>query len=71
MLLSHDAAIFAYGLEIASGENLWDDYTYISRVFLPRLRAEAGVTEEDIAPDARDQPAARPGVRRLTSSRHR
>lgn len=48
VLLSHDAATFAYGLEMASGENLWEDYTYISRVFLPRLRAETNVTEEDI-----------------------
>lgn len=48
VLLSHDAASFAYGLEMASGENLWDDYRYISRVFLPRLRSETNVTEEDI-----------------------
>lgn len=49
VLLSHDAATFAHGLEVASGEHVWDDYTYISRSFLPRLRREAGITEEDIA----------------------
>jgi predicted metal-dependent phosphotriesterase family hydrolase len=48
VLLAHDASTYAYGLEIASGENLWDDYSYIPRVFLPRLRAEAGITGEDI-----------------------
>lgn len=48
VMLSHDAAVFAHGLEIASGENAWDDYTYISRVFLPRLRTETAVTESDI-----------------------
>jgi phosphotriesterase-related protein len=39
ILLSHDASVFAYGLEAASGENVMDDYTYIPRVFVPRLRA--------------------------------
>jgi phosphotriesterase-related protein len=48
VMLSHDAATYAWGLEIASGEHTWDDYTYISRVFLPRLRQETAVTEEDI-----------------------
>jgi phosphotriesterase-related protein len=48
VVLSHDASVYAYGLEISSGENLWDDYTYIPTVFLPRLVAEAGITEEDI-----------------------
>lgn len=48
VLLSHDAATFAHGLEVASGEHTWDDYTYISRTFLPHLRREAGITEEDI-----------------------
>jgi len=47
VMLSHDASVFAYGLEAASGENVMDDYTYIPRVFLPKLRA-AGVTEEQI-----------------------
>ena len=48
VMLSHDAAVFAHGLEIASGEHAWDDFTYISRVFLPRLRAETAVTETEI-----------------------
>lgn len=48
VLLSHDAATYAHGLEIASGEHTWDDYTYISTRFLPRLRAETDLTEEDI-----------------------
>jgi phosphotriesterase-related protein len=48
VMLSHDAAVFAYGLEAASGEQVFDDYTYIPRVFLPRLQTEAGVTDEQI-----------------------
>lgn len=44
VMLSHDASVFAYGLEAASGENVMDDYTYIPLVFLPKLRA-AGVDE--------------------------
>ena len=47
IMLSHDASTIAYGLEMASGENAHTDYTYISRVFLPKLRA-VGVTEEQI-----------------------
>jgi phosphotriesterase-related protein len=47
VMLSHDAAVFAYGLEAASGENVMDDYTYIPRVFLPKLRA-AGISEPEI-----------------------
>jgi len=49
VMLSHDAAVFAYGLEIASGDSVFDDYTYIPRVFLPRLQREAGVTDEQIS----------------------
>jgi phosphotriesterase-related protein len=48
VMLSHDAAVFVYGLEEASGENVFDDYAYISRVFLPRLQQEAGVTDEQV-----------------------
>jgi phosphotriesterase-related protein len=44
IMLSHDASVFAFGLEAASGENVMDDYTYIPRVFVPKLRA-AGVDE--------------------------
>ena len=46
-MLSHDASVFAYGLEAASGDNVMDDYTYIPRVFLPKLRA-AGVTDDQV-----------------------
>ncbi len=49
MLLSHDAAIFAHGLDASSGEHNWDDYTYISRVFIPRLQREEGVTDEQVS----------------------
>jgi phosphotriesterase-related protein len=48
IMLSHDAAVFAYGLEEASGEDVFDDYTYIPRVFLPKLQREAGVSDEQI-----------------------
>lgn len=48
VMLSHDAAIFAYGLDETSDENVFDDYTYISRVFLPRLQKEADVTVEQV-----------------------
>ena len=48
VMLAHDAAVYAYGLEVASGEHVWDDFTYIPSVFLARLRAETGITEEEI-----------------------
>jgi phosphotriesterase-related protein len=48
VMLSHDAATFAFGLEQASGDAVWDDYTYLSRVFLPRLLRETPVTEDDV-----------------------
>ena len=47
IMLSHDASVFAYGLEAASGANVMDDYTYIPRVFLPKLLS-AGVTEDHV-----------------------
>ena len=47
IMLSHDAAVFVYGLDIVSGENVFDDYTYISRVFLPKLKGY-GVSDEQI-----------------------
>lgn len=47
LMLSHDAAVFVYGLEIVSGEKAFDDFTYISRVFVPKLRA-AGVGEDEL-----------------------
>jgi len=49
IMLSHDAAVFVYGLEETSGENVFDDYAYIPRVFLPRLQKAAGVTDEQIS----------------------
>jgi phosphotriesterase-related protein len=48
VMLSHDAAVFAYGLEVASGENVFDDYAYIPRVFLPRLQQEARVSDDAV-----------------------
>ncbi len=49
IMLSHDAAVFVHGLEEASGENVFDDYAYIPRVFLPRLQKAAGVTDEQVS----------------------
>jgi len=48
VMLSHDASVFAHGLEEASGDDTQDDFTYVSRVFLPRLLAETDVTQDDI-----------------------
>lgn len=48
-MISHDAAVRVYGLEIASGDKVFDDFTYIPRVFLPKLQADAGVTDEQIS----------------------
>lgn len=47
VLLSHDASTFNFGLELASTEPLHDDYTYISREFVPKLRAK-GVTDAQL-----------------------
>jgi phosphotriesterase-related protein len=47
IMLSHDAAVFVHGLDIVSGEKVFDDFTYLPRVFLPKLRA-AGVSEEEL-----------------------
>jgi phosphotriesterase-related protein len=49
IMLSHDAAVFAYGLAATSDQNVFDDYTYIPRVFLPRLQKEAGVSDEQVS----------------------
>jgi len=56
VLLSHDAGVFTYGLESASGEHAWDDFTYISRVFLPRLQREAGVSDAQVRTILEDNP---------------
>ena len=55
MMLSHDAAVFVYGLDIVSGEKAFDDFSYISRVFLPKLK-ENGVREEQIEIMLHDNP---------------
>lgn len=47
MMISHDAAVFVHGLDIVSGEKAFDDFTYIARVFLPKLR-EVGVSDSQI-----------------------
>lgn len=54
--LSHDAAVFAYGLAEASGDQVFDDYTYISRAFLPRLQREAGVNDGQVQAMMADNP---------------
>jgi len=46
LTLSHDAGVLAHGLELASSRP-WDDFGYIGREFLPRLR-RAGLAEADI-----------------------
>ena len=56
VMLSHDAAVFAHGLEEASDENVFDDYTYIPRVFLPKLQKEAGVTDQQVRIILEDNP---------------
>jgi phosphotriesterase-related protein len=48
IMVAHDGAISAHGLEGASDDSVWDDFTYISRVFLPRLQREAKVTDEQV-----------------------
>ncbi len=56
IMISHDAAVFVYGLEEASGENVFDDYTYIPTVFVPKLQQEAGVTDEQISTMLEENP---------------
>lgn len=48
IMLSHDAAVFAYGYEAASGDDVWDDYTYVPRTFIPKLQKAHGVTDSQI-----------------------
>ena len=47
-MISHDAGVSVHGLEVASGEKAFDDFTYITRVFIPRLQREAGVTDAQL-----------------------
>jgi phosphotriesterase-related protein len=56
IMLSHDGAISAHGLQEASGDAVWDDFTYISRVFLPKLQREANVTDEQVSTMLEDNP---------------
>ncbi len=49
VMMSHDAAVFVYGLEEASGEKVFDDYTYIAKQFLPKLQQEASITDEQVS----------------------
>jgi predicted metal-dependent phosphotriesterase family hydrolase len=55
-MISHDAGISVYGLDIASGEKVFDDFTYIPRVFVPKLQHEAGVTDGQISVMLEDNP---------------
>ena len=48
IMLSHDAAVFAYGFEAASGDDVWDDYTYVISQFVPKLQAAHGVTDAQL-----------------------
>ena len=48
IMLSHDAAVFAHGYEAASGDDVWDDYTYVYTQFVPKLQEAHGVTDEQI-----------------------
>ena len=48
IMLSHDAAVFAYGFEAASGDDVWDDYTYVSSQFVPKLQEAHGVTDAQL-----------------------
>ena len=47
-MISHDAGVSVHGLEVASGEKAFDDFTYISRVFIPRLQHEVGVSDAQL-----------------------
>ena len=55
-MISHDAGISVYGLDLASGEKVFDDFTYIPRAFIPKLQKEAGVTDEQIGIMLEDNP---------------
>ena len=48
LMLSHDAGVVSHGLEAASAEGPWEDFSYIGRTFLPRLRRHTGLTEADV-----------------------
>ena len=48
IMLSHDAAVFAHGYEAASGDDVWDDYTYVISQFVPKLQESHGVTDSQV-----------------------
>jgi phosphotriesterase-related protein len=48
IMLSHDAVTFVYASEALPVKDAFGDYTYIARVFLPKLK-QAGVTDEQIS----------------------
>ncbi len=48
IMLSHDAAVFAHGYEAASGDDVWDDYTYVYSQFVPKLQKAHGVTDSQV-----------------------
>ena len=48
IMLSHDAAVFAHGYEAASGDDVWDDYTYVISQFVPKLQESHGVTDGQV-----------------------
>ena len=48
IMLSHDAAVFAHGYEAASGDDVWDDYTYVYTQFVPKLQEAHGVTDSQV-----------------------
>jgi phosphotriesterase-related protein len=48
IMLSHDAVTFVYASEALPVEDAFDDYTYIARVFLPKLM-QAGVSDEQVS----------------------
>lgn len=57
LMLSHDAGVLAYGLELATSQGPWDDYAYIGREFLPQLLRQEGVTPEHVRTMLIDNPA--------------
>ena len=48
IMLSHDAAVFAHGYEAASGDDVFDDYTYVYSKFVPKLQKAHGVTDSQV-----------------------
>jgi phosphotriesterase-related protein len=55
VMISHDAVTFVYASEALPVEDAFNDYTYIGKVFLPKLQ-KAGVTDEQISIMLEDNP---------------